>query len=101
MFVQNIEYQQSILRQQKGTFYMIRQGNRGGPAMWISHLTVMFAALSSVFWGFAVTCIQQLQQVTTVGAGYVDDVTLGFSISKDQSQTENTAQRQIQQMGQL
>ena len=79
----------------------IGQGNGGGPAMWVPHLTVMFVAFSSVCWGFALMCVQQLQRVTTVRTGYVDDVTLGLSVNRDQAQTENTVQRQIQRMGQL
>ena len=62
-----------IQTEKEDVLHGIGQGNGGGPAMWISHLTVMFSALSSICWGFAMTCIQQIQRVTTVGTGYVGD----------------------------
>lgn len=61
---------------EKHVLHGIGQGNGGSPAMWISHLTVMFAAILSVCIRFAMTCVKQLINVTTVGTGYVDDVTL-------------------------
>ena len=69
--------------------------------MWISHLTVMFAALSSVCWGFAYTCVEQLMTVTSVGTGYVDDVTLGLSVRKEHPQNETTVKNQLKRMSQL
>ena len=79
----------------------IGQGNGGGPAMWISHLTIMFAAISSVCVGFALTCVQNILYVATVGTGYVDDVTLGLSVPRDQAQTESQVLKHIKRMGQL
>ncbi len=64
-------------------------------------LTVMFAALSSVCMGFALMCVNQIKRVITVGTGYVDDVTLGLSIPREQAQTEKMVQKHIQRMGQL
>ena len=81
--------------------YGIGQGNGGGPAMWISHLTVMFSALSSVCLGLVLSCVQQIQRVTTVGTGYVDDVTLGLSIPRKQKQNEKTVCKYIKRMSQL
>ena len=52
----------------------IGQGNGGGPAMWISHLTVMFAALSSVCMEFAMMCVHNILHVATVGTSYVDGI---------------------------
>ena len=91
----------NIRTTKSNTLHGIGQGNGGGPAMWISHLTVMFVALTSVCWGFVLTCVENLQRATTVGTGYVDDVTLGLSVPREQTQTENMVQRQIQRMGQL
>ena len=68
---------QAIRTTKKRVFHGIGQGNGGGPAMWISHLTVMFAAISSICMGFALNCIQTILHVATVGTGYVDDVMLG------------------------
>lgn len=79
----------------------IGQGNDRGPVMWISHLTVMFAALSSVYMGFALTCVQNILHVATVGTGYVNDVTLGLAIPHEQPQTESMVYKQMKQMGQL
>ena len=91
----------SIVTTRNKTLHGIGQGNGGGPAMWIAHLTVMFAALSSVCTGFALTCIQKLSQVCTVGTCYVDDVTLGVSIPHDQPQTDSQVYHHLRRMGQL
>ena len=93
--------QQNMSTTRKKTLYGIGQGNGGGPAMWISHLTVMFKAISSVCIGFAITCVQAVEQVTTVGTGYVDDVTLGLSIPKEEDQTERAVYKHMKQMSQL
>ena len=85
----------------KHVLHGIGQGNGGGPAMWISHLTVMFAAISSVCIGFAMTCVQKISQVTTVGTGYVDDVTLGLSVTRERPQTETKVRTLLQRMGQI
>ena len=69
--------------------------------MWISHLTVMFAALSSVCLGFVMSCVEGMVQIATVGTGYVDEVTLGLSIPPEHKQTEQRVLKQIQQMSQL
>lgn len=79
----------------------IGQGNGRGPAMWISHLTMMFAALSPVCIGFALTCVEHINHVTTVGTGYVDDVTLGLLLPRDQPQNKYMVYKYIQKMGQL
>ena len=92
---------QHISTTKKQVLYGIGQGNGGGPAMWIAHLTVMFSALSAVCHGFAMTCVEQLSRVFTVGTGYVDNVTLGISIPRDQSQTETKVHRHIKRIGQL
>ena len=92
---------QNIRTTNAHTLHGIGQGNGGGPAMWIAHLTVMFSALSAVCWGFVFTCVQQVSRVTSVGTGYVDDVTLGLSVSDNQPQTEHTVHKQIHRMGQL
>ena len=102
MLRQSTAFQRPISeRQKKKVLHGIGQGNGGGPAMWISHLTVMFSAISSVCLGFAFSCIQQLHKVSSVGTGYVDDVTLGLSIQRDQKQTESMVLRQIKRMAQL
>ena len=50
----------SIRTEKKRILHGIGQGNGGGPAMWIAHLTVMFNALSAVCVGFAMRCVQQI-----------------------------------------
>ena len=73
----------------------------GELAMWILHLTVMFAALSSICFGFVMSCVESIQQVTTVGTGYVDDVTLSLSIPRELKQDEKTVYKYIKRMSQL
>ncbi len=60
--------------------HSIGQGNGGGPAIWLSHLTVILAAIATVCAGFFTSCVQMVHKITTVGTGYVDDVTLGLSL---------------------
>ena len=79
----------------------IGQGNGGGPAIWISHLTVMFKAISSICSGFTASNITQKENLSTVGTGYVDDVTLVSSTQRDQAQTYSMVKNQIKQMGQV
>ena len=79
----------------------IGQGNGGGPAIWLSHLTVMLSAISTVCAGFTMYCIQKLKSISTVGTGYVDDVTLGLALPKEIPQTEATVRRHIRRMSQL
>lgn len=85
----------------KKVLYGIGQGNGGGPAIWIAHLTVMFRAISSVCLGFAMSCVQAIQQISTVGTGYVDDVTLGLSLPSDVAQTEHMVYKHLKRMSQL
>ena len=91
----------NIRTRKKRVLHGIGQGNGGGPAMWIAHLTVMFHALSSVCVGFALQCVQSIQSMCTVGTGYVDDVTLGLSVPRDQPQTEHMVYKHIKRMSQL
>ena len=84
----------------KKVLHGIGQGNGGGPAMWIAHLTVMFSTLSAVCLGFVMNCVQTMKQVVTVGTGYVDDVTLGLSLPKKQKQTEQKVRQNIKKMSQ-
>ncbi len=91
----------TIRTKKKRVLHGIGQGNGGGPAMWIAHLTVMFTALSLVCVGFAMKCVQQIQSMSTVGTGYVDDVTLGLSVPRFQPQTENMVYKHIKRMSQV
>ena len=79
----------------KKVLYGIGQGNGGGPAMLIAHLMVMFSDISAVYMGFAMNCVQRLQEITTVGTGYVDDVTLALSIPTEIYQTETIVHKHI------
>ncbi len=90
-----------IRTKKKRVLHGIGQGNGGGPAMWIAHLTVMFTAMKAVCWGVAMHCVEKIFSVSTVGTGYVDDVTLGLSVPKDQPQTEHMVYKHIKRMGQL
>ena len=89
---------QSIRTTRKNTLYGIGQGNGGGPAIWLAHLTVMFTALSAICTGFLTTCIEGLCTLSTVGTGYVDDVTLMVTTTFDEPQTEVYVQNKIKNM---
>ena len=91
----------NIATTRKHVLHGIGQGNGGGPAMWISHLSVMFVALSSVCLGFVMKCVENIKEITTVGTGYVDDVTLGVSVPNTQQQSEKNVHSHIRKMGQL
>ena len=91
----------NIITTKTKILHEIGQGNGGGLALWIVHLTIMFATILSVCTGFALTCIQRLSKVCTVCTGYVDDVTLGVSIPHAQPQTEYQVYHHIRRMGQL
>ena len=91
----------SIGTTKANTLHGIGQGNGGGPGMWISHLTIMFSALSAVCWGFVLKCVQNISAVTTVGTEYVDDVTLGLTVPEGSAQTESNVRQHIKRMAQL
>ena len=76
----------------------IGQGNGGGPAIWLAHLTIMFTALSAICSGFVIKCIQGIQAIASVGTGYVDDVTLITNVADNEPQTEQTARNKIKYM---
>ena len=88
----------SIRTTRESPLFGIGQGNGGGPAIWLAHLTVMFTALSSICTGFMVGCIKGLEILTTVGTGYVDDVTLFVSLDPKEPQTEEQVKKRIQRM---
>ena len=76
----------------------IGQGNGGGPAIWLAHLTVMFSALAAICQGFTVCCIKGIEFLRTVGTGYVDDVTLFVSIENTSPQTELQVKKKLKHM---
>jgi len=58
----------------------------------------MFTALASICTGFVIQCIQGIKKFTTVGTGYVDDVTLFISLHRRDKQTELKVKKKIKQM---
>ena len=76
----------------------IGQGNGGGPAIWLAHLTVMFTALSSICKGFTTRCVNGKKKLCTVGTGYVDDVTLLVTTKYSEEQTETQVKKRIKRM---
>ncbi len=72
--------QRNIRTTKRKVLHGIGQGNGGGPSIWLSNLTIMLAAISAVCSGFFTSCVQVIQQIMTVGTGYVDDVTLALSL---------------------
>ena len=59
----------------------------GRPAIWLTHLTIMFFALSTVCVRLVIGGIKKLRELHTVGTGYVDDVTIFVSVNKSAPQT--------------
>ena len=88
----------SIRTTKENPLFGIGQGNGGGPAIWLAHLTVMFTALTSICDGLVVCCIKGLEYLTTVGTGYVDDVTLVVSLAPEDPQTELNVKQKLQKM---
>lgn len=90
MFVQSLGYPKKIFVPKNCPLLGIGQGNGGGPAMWISHLTVMFTAILLVCDGFVTTCIHSSNQLYTVGTGYIDNFTLGLLLPVTMEESERT-----------
>ena len=57
--------------------YGIGQGNRAGPAFWLSKLIVMFMVLDTLNSGMQFRSPNKSRTYKSTGMGYVDDVTLG------------------------
>ena len=89
---------QYIRTEKKKPLLGIGQGNGGGPAIWLAHLTVMFTALSAVCKGFSTKCIQSKRKIRTVGTGYVDDVTLMVTTKKSDDQTEVSVKKRVKKI---
>ena len=87
--------EQNISTGKETVLHGIGQGNGAGPAIWVAHLTVMFKAISAICLGFTTSCIKQKDSLSTVGTGYVDDVTLVGSLQRSQQQTHSTVRNQI------
>ncbi len=89
------------IRTKKGApLYGIGQGNGGGPAIWLAHLTIMFSALGSLCTGLVIAGIEGLRILRLIGTGYVDDVTLTISISNKKPQTTLRIRKKIQKVAQ-
>ena len=76
-----------IRTKKQSPLYGIGQGNGGGPAIWLAHLTIMFTALSTLCYGLIVAGIKKLEELNIIGTGYVDDVTIVVSVNKRDPQT--------------
>ena len=73
----------------------IRQENGRGSAIWLAHLTIMFYAISSVCIGAALAAVEGNWTVTTVGTGYVNDVTLKMIVDESESQDKSVVCRKL------
>ena len=76
----------------------IGQGNGGGPAIWLAHLTVMFTALSAICQGLVIYCLKGIEKLVAIGTGYVDDVTLIASLHPEEPQTEKRVRNKLKLM---
>ena len=80
--------------------YGIGQGNGGGPAIWLAHLTVMFYALGTLCQGMVIYGIDMVHKLCMIGTGYVDDVTIIISVSKQEPQTELSIKTRMKRIAQ-
>ena len=87
-----------IRTKKHSSLYGIGQGNGGGPAIWLAHLTVMLTALSTLCYGLVIAGVTKLRKLRTVGTGYVDDVTIFVSIDKETPQTMISVKSQIKRI---
>ena len=88
----------NIQTTQDNPLYGIGQGNGGGPAIWLSHLTIMFTALAVSCQGFIAKCTKRSHEITTIGTGYVDDVTLITTLTPTEPQTETKVRNKLRGM---
>ena len=88
----------SIRTTARNPLFGIGQGNGGGPAIWLAHLTIMFTALSAVCEGLVVYCVKGIEKLVSVGTGYVDDVTLIASLSESDPQTVKQVRKKLKLM---
>ena len=86
---------QSIKTTKKQTLYVIGQGNGGGPAIWLAHLTIMFKAISSICLEAELVLIKGDSKVTTVGIRYFDDVILNVTAATTEPQDNTMIRRKI------
>ena len=70
--------------------YGVGQGNGGRPAMWIAHLIVIFSVLQKLTDGMDFESPVKGKSESTMGVGYVDDVTLGVKIKPKSDQVKET-----------
>ena len=59
----------SIKTTNRQILHGIGQGNGGGPAIWLAHLTIMFKAISAICTGAELESITGKVEITTVGTG--------------------------------
>ena len=90
----------SIQPTRRKPLFGIGQGNGGGPAIWLAHLNIMFQAISSVCKGAEIIGIENNTKLSTVGTGYVDDVTLNITVDNTEDQTESMVRRKIKHIAQ-
>ena len=70
------------------SLYGIGQRNGGGPTMWIAHLIVMFSVLQKLTDGMDFESPVKGKSESTMGVGYMDDVTLGVKIKQKSDQVK-------------
>ena len=59
----------------------------GGAGMWLAHLIPMFQVLGSLVKGMIFRAPDNETKYTTVGVGFVDDVTLGTTVGSSLDET--------------
>ena len=78
--------------------YGIGQGNGAGPAIWMSHINVMFNVLEKLCTGIKLTSPDGTNTFSSVGTSFVDDSTLGATApneSMDEKRSEGELVRHI------
>ena len=69
----------------------IGQGNGAGPALWLTHLTVMFEVLSKLTTGYQFKSPDGETNFESPGTGFVDDVTLGATANQHEERESKEA----------
>ena len=90
--------QKGIRTKKQAPLYRIGQGNGGGLAIWLAHLTIMFTALATLCTGLAVAGIKKLAEINLIGTGYVDDVTIVVSVNQTAPQTVGEVKRKVKRI---
>ena len=85
--------EKSFAMEENELLHGIGQGNGAGPALWLSHLIVMFDTIQKYCKGWIFSSPNQEVTFESPGVGYVDDVTLGTCNKNEDETPQSLIQR--------